>query len=134
MNITTKYAALLFAAALFVIGSSWLAWFRANAELKYEINRVEARFEQMSVEHAKAIQAADTAIRMRNEIYEAALTKAVEVENALRNCPDFSNINIPDDLRLLLQNACVRADDSATATKPAGADTDTGPLKSKDNR
>lgn len=91
---------------VFAVGSAWWATYCANQDLQRELAVVERHFEEMADDHKRAIRAADMALEARDEIYEYAQSRTVELENILSSCPDISNLDLPDDLRLFIQNAC----------------------------
>lgn len=98
-----KSTLIVLALALFVVGSSWASWFRTNAALRSELHKFQERVEQMAIEHDKAVNAANEAMRARDEINKKFNGRLSELECTLNSCPDFSNIPIPDDLRLRWQ-------------------------------
>lgn len=79
-----------------------------NAELHREVAAIHTKFERMKVEHQLAIKAADDAMKARDEIHSFMDKRLAGANKKLAACPDFSNMPIPDDLRLYLKEQCER--------------------------
>lgn len=95
----------LLAAALFAIGSSWMAWFEANSRLENELAVFEDRFVQMAAEHKLALEAAESAQKARDEIHALAKSRFLHLEKILDDYA-VSDMPLPAGLRRELQEAC----------------------------
>lgn len=124
-NFLSRFIIPILVSALFVCGSMWYVERNLNERLESEIADINQRFEAVNKELKNAMQAADSAIRAKNEIYALAAQRQIEIENNLKLFPDFDNVLIPDDLRLLLEGA--KTDNSAvrSTTSTLGRYSDT---------
>lgn len=93
----------IMAASIFAIFCAWLVQRDLNKRLEAQIEAVNVRFEQMSQEHERAVEAANTAIKARDEIYAVNRIRMSELEKILNLEPDFDNLALPEHLRLFLE-------------------------------
>lgn len=109
-----KFKMGLLAMALFVLGTSIAVW-RHDLALVERLAQAEMEMAKMRADHDCAIQAADTAMKLRDEINEQYQRNILETEKILADHPDFSCIVIPDDLRLRIEGKSPAPDNSAAA-------------------
>ncbi len=104
----------ILAIALFAIGTSLAVW-RHDLALVERLSQAETEMARMRAEHDCAIQAADSAMRLREEINEQYQKNISETEKLLSSHPDFNCVVIPDDLRLRIEG---KPDPARNATAP----------------
>lgn len=108
--------------ALIAVGSAAILLGKANSDLRHELCMIEDRFLAMAEEHNKAISAANAALKLREEINDLFLQKALGLENELNACPDFGSIAIPESIRLRLKaHSATSASNAQNPNDPACA-------------
>lgn len=80
----------------------------ANLSLSGKVVSINQQFETMKAEHEKAAEAANEAIRARDQVYAIMTEKGNAIEKELERCPDFSDLDIPDGLREQIRAQCER--------------------------
>lgn len=109
--------------ALIAVGSAAILLGKANSDLRHELRMIEDRFLAMAEEHNKAITAANEALKLREEINDLFLQKALGLENELNACPDFGSIAIPESIRLRLKgHPANSASNAQNPNEPACSD------------
>lgn len=103
--------------AIFAVASAWFVQRELNNRLERQIEAVNARFMQMSEEHERAVEAANSAIKARDEVYALNKIRIADVEKVLGLESGFDRLALPERLRLLFeQDASTAGADSLPAT------------------
>lgn len=120
--------------AIFTVISLYYVQRELNERIEKQIMEVNQRFERISEEHNRAIQAADMALAARNEIYEYGLQRFMAMEKALEIYPNFDSMPVPDDLRLLINETCARDNQVSPPGDTAAGHSDTDKNKRQNSR
>lgn len=99
-----KYFNLGMGAAIMVLFGLFLSTWDENMSLRQRLDNAEATLGEMEEKHEHAINAAQSALRAREEIHAKQNEKIRIMENVLDANVDFGNIPVPDDIRMCWQN------------------------------
>ena len=106
----------LVAAVLFLGGVS-LNMHHGYRALKRSLDTAELTIQTMKQEHDSAIQAANAALKAREEEHARNQKRIAEAERVLEENDDFGSLLLPDDIaRLLCKDGTACADGSLPAT------------------
>lgn len=87
-----------------------------NGELRQNLKEHEVQINNMRRDHELAMAAADEALAARKEIANEEARKAMQMEQALSACPDFSSLDLPPDVLRLLKEQCDKRDNASGGT------------------
>ena len=86
-------------AALLVLGVALLFAYQKLGSMQEKISIIENNLELVRQSKELSDQAADTAMRTREQLHEQAKQQMHETEDALKNNSDWADILIPDSVR-----------------------------------
>lgn len=114
-----KYFNLGMAAAIVVLFGLFLSTWDENLTLRTRLDQAEITLGEMSKEHDRAINAAQSALRAREEIHAKQNEKIRIMENALDANADFGSIPVPDDIRMCWQGGNCENSEVSASGNPA---------------
>lgn len=92
---------LMLCAAIIILFALWIGNWDENTRLRFQIEQTEKVVSSLQEQQKQAMNAAANAIKARENVNEIYQKKIWDAEKSLEYVPEFDNIPIPDDIRML---------------------------------